>query len=164
MPRKPKIPKNNKYFTYTNPNPEGKHTIDCTVRAISIAFGISWYDAYDLLATAGKMTHTIMDAKESIHYIMDKTECTRVSFAAKKGTKRPTLRTVAKQLPNETVIGQLSHHIACMVNGVTKDVWDSSDRPLYTYWVVEPRNKEKLKNLQNEWELNKKTDLLYKLL
>ena len=36
-------------FIYTNPNPKKKHTGDCSVRAVSIALGIDWDHAYDLL-------------------------------------------------------------------------------------------------------------------
>lgn len=31
----------------TNPNPKRKHVPDCVVRAVSIALGLSWYNAFD---------------------------------------------------------------------------------------------------------------------
>lgn len=43
-------------FLYYNPNPENKIVGDCTVRAISVAMGISWDQAHDdLCDLSGEM-------------------------------------------------------------------------------------------------------------
>lgn len=48
-------------YKYYNPNPVGRRTEDCSVRAVAKALGISWDDAHDLLSYASKQMGTIMN-------------------------------------------------------------------------------------------------------
>lgn len=41
-------------FVYYNPNPYGKQVGDCTVRALTMFLGLSWFDVYDDLYADGR--------------------------------------------------------------------------------------------------------------
>lgn len=162
MPKAKKtIPLENEYFKYTNPNPAGLHTTDCTVRALAIACDIPWDTAYDIMAEAGRITRTVMDSKEAVEKVMEKLEFSKITFQAKKGTKRPTMRKLTQwHTEKDILIGQCAHHINCMKDKKTQDIWDSSETPLYRYWTSDKKTvKTKLSALMKDWEIQKEPKL-----
>ena len=51
-----KRPENNTYFAYDNPNPKGKKTSDCVIRAIAIAECKSWGEIFTALCEIAQRT------------------------------------------------------------------------------------------------------------
>ena len=58
-------------FSYYNPNPLGNHVGDCTVRAISVAEGISWDEAYRKLSNSARKLGLMMSSVPAIDYYLD---------------------------------------------------------------------------------------------
>lgn len=135
MTRKKVIPKTTECYEYGNPNPKGLHTSDCTIRCISIAAGLPWETAYDILAIAGKETCTVMDSKESIRKVLKDLNFERIPIKNSKGTKKPCMKVLKNELQDKIAIGQVMHHIMCMKDGKVWDTWDSSGKSLQTYWI-----------------------------
>lgn len=58
-------------FTYYNANEFGRDIEDCTIRAISVAEGISWDKAYQKLSDYARVRGLMMSSVESIEEYLD---------------------------------------------------------------------------------------------
>ena len=52
-------------FRYANPNPVGRHTNDCVIRAIALATGRTWDDVYKDIADKGLELADTMEANST---------------------------------------------------------------------------------------------------
>ena len=52
----------------------------------------------------------------------------------KKGTKRPTVLSFAKEHKEGVYILRVAHHLVTVQNGIYYDTWDCADCCLYGYW------------------------------
>ena len=59
-------------YKYLNMNPKGNNIEDCTIRAISVAEGISWDRAYDELSDSARDMGLMMSSVEAIERYLDK--------------------------------------------------------------------------------------------
>lgn len=59
-------------YRYYNANPKGNNVDDCTVRAISVAEGISWDKAYNKLSNSARNLGLMMSSVPAIDYYLDK--------------------------------------------------------------------------------------------
>ena len=57
-------------YVYYNPNPKGKSSFDCTVRAISAIYNLSWHEAYHELCWAGDVECNMPSTNDSIDLVM----------------------------------------------------------------------------------------------
>ena len=58
-------------YKYMNTNPFHNNIEDCTVRAISVAEGISWDEAYDKLSNSARDLGLMMNSVEAIEEYLD---------------------------------------------------------------------------------------------
>lgn len=58
-------------YKYMNMNPYGNNIEDCTVRAISVAEGVSWDKAYDELSISARKMRLMMNSVEAIEEYLD---------------------------------------------------------------------------------------------
>ena len=58
-------------YKYKNMNPRGNDVDDCTVRAISVAEGISWDEAYRKLSNSARKLGLMMSSVPAIDYYLD---------------------------------------------------------------------------------------------
>jgi hypothetical protein len=121
-------------FKKYNPNPEAYRTDDCTIRALTKAFDVSWDDAYDALAEHGRelgdMMHKnwvwgdLLIEKGYSRYTLPNT-CPRCY----------TVADFAKDHPVGTYILGTGEHVVAVVDGDWYDTWDSGDEvPIIYYW------------------------------
>lgn len=123
-------------YKYFNPNPEGKNTGDCTVRAISKALDRTWENVYTALCAKG------YEMKE-----MPDSNAVWGAFLTDCGFRRRALPETcpfcysisqfAEDHPNGTYVVGTGTHVVCVCDGDIYDSWDSSDKyPVY-YFVKE---------------------------
>lgn len=121
-------------FAKYNPNPEAYRTDDCTIRALTKAFNVSWDEAYDALAEHGRelgdMMHKnwvwgdLLIEKGYSRYALPNT-CPRCY----------TVADFAKDHPIGTYILGTGEHVVAVVDGDWYDTWDSGDEvPIIYYW------------------------------
>lgn len=120
------------YKSY-NANPQGLHTGDCVIRAISTALDQSWQETL-----AGITVFSLM--------LSDMPESNRVwgNYLKSKGYKRHAIDTddytveqFASDHPSGTYILALSGHVVAVIDGDYIDTWDSGNElPVY-YWRKE---------------------------
>lgn len=128
-----------KRFVYYQPNNKDlkDQFSDCQVRALSKALNISWVEAFDLTIPICRemQTYTIFGGtceigKESLRRI----GFTYSGISNKKGSKRPTVDSFAKDHPTGTYIAKVAHHVVAIVDGKYYDTWDSGQKSIYGYY------------------------------
>lgn len=120
-------------FSLFNNNPHGLNVGDCVIRAISKALNQSWETTYLDLASVGydladmpssnAVANSYLRSKGFRRYIIPNTcpDCYRFSDFAGEYFKG-------------TYILGTGTHVACVIDGVLYDSWDSSDEiPIYYY-------------------------------
>ena len=58
-------------YKYMNMNPNGNNVEDCTIRAISVAEGISWDEAYEKLSNSARKMRLMMNSVDAIEEYLD---------------------------------------------------------------------------------------------
>ena len=120
-------------YKYYNPNPLGKRTGDCVVRAICKATNAGWLDIYLGLCLDGA-------------YMGDwgNTNSVWSAYLRDKGFERQTIPNTcpdcytiedfANDNPKGTFIVATGSHAVCIKDGVIYDSWDSSrEVPVYYF-------------------------------
>lgn len=120
-------------YKYYNPNPAGRSVGDCSIRAISRALNISWDDAYDLVAQAGK-NMADMPSSDSVWGAVLR----RHGFYRQILPNRCPDCYTAEEFCDDNPIGifvlGFGGHVATVVNGILYDSWDSSQEIPQYYW------------------------------
>lgn len=111
-------------------------TYDCVVRAIAIATGEDYKLVYqDLHIMAKKSPRHGVNKGVYKHYLESILGYTWVPCMKIGSGCRVHLN--SEELPKGTIIVQVSKHIACVIDGVLHDTYDSSregTRCVYGYW------------------------------
>ena len=116
-----------------NPNPEGRHVGDCTVRAITRATGESWVEAYTGIALQG----LIMCDMPSNNGVWG-------AYIRRKGFKKKaipdecpddyTVEEFCQDHPKGIFIVAVDGHVLTVVDGDYFDSWDSGrEIPIYYF-------------------------------
>lgn len=129
-----------------NVNPKGRKTGDCSTRAITKALKIPYNKAlYEQCESSVKLSYGLTDT-ETMDDILTKYGFTKANIGRiSKGQKRPKVTDIA----NETKSGKfsiavcsLAGHFTVCENGNVYDIWDCSDKTVYTYWYKQYKIKE----------------------
>ena len=107
---------------------------DCAVRAIAIATGLDYKQVYDdLTKLQGRTCRNGTSVKAVIKYM------NMLNWYWKGINKRnhETCHLQSEDLPNGTLIVQVSKHLTCVKDKVLHDIYDCSrngNRGVYGYW------------------------------
>lgn len=126
-------------FKYYQPNKKDLKDKygDCTIRALSKALGCSWLEAYDLTIPICRKEQVtgVFDAPAKIRKRMLKElGFSYTGVSNKRGVKRPTVYSFAKEHPKGTFILNVANHEVACVDGIYYDTWDSGNCSLYGYF------------------------------
>ena len=128
-----------KRFVYYQPNKKDlKNKFgDCTVRALTKVFDCSWVEAYlkmipfcieyqtpNIFNLPCKLEREVM-AKLGFEYH---------GVSNKKGTKRPTVKSFAKEHEHGKYILNVANHEVAVEDGFYYDTWDSGECSLYGWY------------------------------
>ena len=111
-----------KRYVYYQPNDKDLKDEygDCQIRALSKALNISWIEAFDLTIPICReiQSYTIFGGTAKI----GKQTLAKLGFeyhgiSNKKGSKRPTVESFAKDHPEGTYIAKVAHHVVAIVDG-----------------------------------------------
>lgn len=114
---------------------------DCQVRALCVALGITYREAWTLLyRMQGERAACAFELVEELHVRNSVLNVVReISFPAKKGKKRMTATVFCAAYTCGRYILQMPHHVAVVKDGVLLDTWDSSRACVYRAWEIMPR-------------------------
>lgn len=121
-------------YKYYNPNPVGRRTEDCSVRAVAKALGISWDDAHDLLSYASKQMGTIMNENDVISAVLRQNGFYRESLP-NFCPDCYTIKDFARDNPRGVYVLGTGSHVVTVINGDWFDMWNSGDEVPQYFWT-----------------------------
>lgn len=126
-------------FQYYQPNKKDLKDQygDCTIRALSKALGVTWLEAFDKMIPLCReyQVSNVFGAPSSIErQIVERLGFTYHGISNKRGSKRPTVDSFAKDHPEGTFILNVANHEVACVDGKYYDTWDSGYKSLYGYY------------------------------
>ena len=120
------------YIEY-NKNPCGKHTTDCTVRALSTLTGEEWDSVYLQLCLIGLSMCEMPSQKAVIHEFLKQYGYQRFTLS----NRCPACYSVNDFTNNhrhETYLLATDSHVVPVIDGMYIDNWDSGDEIPLFYW------------------------------
>lgn len=120
------------YINY-NVNPQGKNTIDCTVRALSTLLDKQWDEVYVQLCVLGYRMADMPSSKAVVH-----------EYLRRRGFSRAVIPDTClfcysvKEFCRDHSEGEFllatDTHVIPVINGDYVDTWDSGDEIPLFYW------------------------------
>jgi len=108
---------------------------DCTVRALALARGLTYDEAYDTLKAAGRGCGERFDLGR---WLDGQAWVTKIPFPAVKGQPRMNPVEFRRRYPAGTFIVRVAKHVFVVRSGeVIDDTPVRGDRCIYTAWKVE---------------------------
>ena len=128
-----------KRYVYYQPNKKDLKDKfgDCQIRALAKAMNCSWLEAFDaaIEVCRPEQVSLIFDAPVEVrNRMLKKLGFEYHGISNKKGSKRPTVDSFAKDHPNGTFIANVSHHEVAIVDGKYYDTWDCGYKSMYGYF------------------------------
>ena len=131
--------KHSRRYVYYQPNKKdvGDNYGDCTIRALSKAWDCTWLEAFDRVV--GIMREEQVTSVFACDIATRKRILDRLGFdyhgvSNKRGAKRPTVDSFAKDHPEGSFICNIANHEVAVVDGKYYDTWDSGICSLYGYF------------------------------
>jgi len=118
-----------------NPNPLGKQTGDCVVRAIAIATAQSWKDVYETLCRMGGI-ECEMPSSNSLWGKYLSSMGFEQFLLPESCPKCITVRAFANKYPRGTYIIGTGNHAVAVMDGDWYDAWDSGNETPSYFWRV----------------------------
>lgn len=126
-----------KLFIYYQPNKKDlkDNYGDCVIRSLTKVTGKSWLEVFDELIPISREEQCPYNCKPCYEkYLTENLNMMYNGISNKKGSKRPTVKSFAKDHPTGTYILRVANHVVAVVDGHYYDTWDSGDKSLYGYW------------------------------
>ena len=120
-------------YKYFNLNPLGRRVNDCTVRAIGLALGISWDEAYQYLSEYARRQAIMPDEVAYIDEFL--TEHFQKICGCRTGESL-TVGEFVKHNPVGTFLITMNGHITCCIDGCIYDTFNPSDRIVWDIYFV----------------------------
>lgn len=110
---------------------------DCVIRALTKVMNKSWLEVFDELVPIAREMQTTISCKDAYESYLKLQGFTYHGISNKKGTKRPTVDSFAREHKNGTYYLNVANHCVAVENGNYYDTWDSGYKSLYGYWEKE---------------------------
>lgn len=121
-------------WKYFNPNPAGRNVGDCSVRAVSAALGVSWEDAYSMIAANGFQMGDMPSSDSVWGSVLRQNGFYRYAIP-NKCPDCYTAKDFSADHPKGVYVLGFGGHVATVIDGVLYDSWDSSNEiPIY-FWT-----------------------------
>ena len=120
-------------FAYYNQNPVAAREEDCAVRAVSSALGISWDEAFDLIAHNAKQMGAMMHRDAAWGSVLRQHGFIR-KVIPNSCPECYTAEDFAIEHPRGVYVLGFGTHTAAVIDGTILDTWDSRDEiPIYVW-------------------------------
>ena len=116
-----------------NANPVSIRTEDCAIRAVSVALGISWDDAFDLIAHNAKQMGNVMHSNAVFGSVLRQHGFVR-EIIPNSCPDCYTIKDFCREYPEGVYVVGTGSHVVAVINGDYIDTWDSGNEiPIY-FW------------------------------
>ena len=119
-----------------NPNPLGKQTGDCVVRAIAIATGQSWRDTYRELCKVGEI-ECDMPSSNFVWGVYLRQRGAKQFLLPESCPSCITVRAFAERYPEGIYVIGTGEHAVTVIDGNWYDSWNSEGEIPTYFWKVE---------------------------
>lgn len=116
-----------------NPNPVGRSVGDCAVRAVAKALGLTWEEAYALIAANGFAMGDMPSSNSVWGAVLRQNGFYRAAIED-KCPDCYTAEDFTRDHPIGVFVLGFGNHVATVVDGVLYDSWDSSKEIPQYYW------------------------------
>lgn len=123
-------------WQYYNNNPTGRSVGDCAIRAVSVALGISWEEAYSLIAAMGYAMGDMPSSDAVWGAVLRQNGFYRQSIPD-TCPMCYTASDFASEHPRGVYVLGFGGHVATIRDGVLYDSWNSSNEIPQFYWYKE---------------------------
>lgn len=126
----------NKYYKYYQPNKNdpGCKYGDCVIRAFAKALGMDWLQVFDELVWVARGYQCMPNNKTCFEEYLKGKGFTYQGISNKKGTKRPTVESFAREHKDGTYVLIVANHVVAVVDGIYYDTFDCGHKCLYGFW------------------------------
>lgn len=120
-----------------NANPISNRVEDCGIRAVSTALGVSWDDAFDMLAHNAKQMGNVMHSNAVIGSVLRQHGFNR-GIIPNDCPDCYTIEDFCNEYPRGVYVVGTGTHVVAVIDGNVFDTWDSSNEtPLYFWYRKE---------------------------
>lgn len=125
-----------KYYKYYQPNKKDLKDDygDCVIRSLTKALDMEWLDIFDEMQPMSREMQVPFNCRPCYEKYIESKGLKYYGISNKKGSKRPTVESFAKEHKEGTYILRVAHHLVTVVNGYYYDTWDCGKKSLYGYW------------------------------
>jgi hypothetical protein len=113
----------------------GKNAGDCVVRAIAIATGLDYKIVYDAIAFRNKCAWGKKSARNGVHKSIYELYLKELGFVLTPAPKFDGRKAKPSDMPMGMVIANQAKHLSCVIDGIPHDIFDSSQKMVYNYWI-----------------------------
>ena len=118
-----------------NPNPVGRQTGDCVIRAVSIALGQSWRKTYRDLCRIGEIEGDLPNSN-MVWGMYLREKGARQFLLPESCPQCITVKAFCERYPDGVyIIGTGDHAVAC-IDGDWYDSWDSAAEVPTFFWMI----------------------------
>ena len=121
-------------FKYYNCNPLGREVNDCTVRALSLAYEVTWDEAFDILSDLAQLQATMLDDIEHIDGYL--TRNSKKIYEREYSNQNLTVGEFVEEHPQGIYLITMRGHITCCIDGCIYDTFNPSDRIVWNVYKV----------------------------
>ena len=121
-------------YRYYNPNPTGRSVGDCAIRAVTKALNITWDEAYNLIADAGRKMGD-MPSSDSVWGAVLRMHGFHREILPNTCPDCYTAQDFCWDNPVGIYVLGFGGHVATVKDGVLFDSWNSSDLVPQYYWT-----------------------------
>lgn len=128
-------------YKFYNPHPQQKIVGDCVKRSLTKASGLTYQEVSNELNRIKREIGASSYASNSVWqaYVDKNLKGIKISFPAEKGKPRMNGERFCQEHPTGTYILNMAKHLACCVDGVIYDTWDSSEKCVYNAYRIPPQ-------------------------
>ena len=116
-----------------NPNPLGKQTGDCVVRAIAIATNRSWRETYQQLCRVGEI-ECEMPSSNYVWGLVLKAQGYEQFLLPETCPRCVTVRAFCEMYPEGVYVIGTGNHAVTVIDGDYYDSWDSGNEVPTYFW------------------------------
>lgn len=107
---------------------------DCVIRSLTKVTRKEWLQVFEELLPYARELQCMPNGKPCYESYLRDNGFEYHGISNKKGSKRPTVDSFAKENKEGTYLLRVAHHCVAVVDGIYYDTWDSGDCCLYGYW------------------------------
>lgn len=109
---------------------------DCVVRAIVIATDSDYQEMYNRMAFGMKERGGEKSARNGVHKDIYEAILKEFGFVWQSAPKFEGRKARTYDMPKGNVVARQAHHLVAVVDGVANDIFDSTNKMVYGYWMV----------------------------